>query len=314
MGQGVRFNAEKKKVGNYLSTPIWSFRMKHTACGGIWEIRTDPKKSEYVVVEGARKRDHGPEEKEARAEMGFLTEAEREKRRNDAFAGLEGRIEEKGLEKKHKERVEELYEASMAWEDPYSANAKLRKVFRTRRKVLEKEQEHKESMQDRFGLGIEISDETESDIINAQMVGFGVDPGDEDQAARKPLFAEDSSTVTNDPVVPKVPKLKKELKMEKTKLDLQKSLIGNTRAVINPFSFEAGGSRRASRKSRTLPLKRKRDDDSPSSTSTTDSIPNLLDVSTGPAKDSSSPLDHPIRAPLPAPSAAPPILEGYDSD
>ncbi|RHZ47689.1 uncharacterized protein CDV56_100019, partial [Aspergillus thermomutatus] len=42
IGQGVRFNAEKKKVGNYYSTPIYSFRMKHGACGGWIEIRTDP--------------------------------------------------------------------------------------------------------------------------------------------------------------------------------------------------------------------------------------------------------------------------------
>ncbi|KAE8857586.1 hypothetical protein PTNB73_08834 [Pyrenophora teres f. teres] len=48
IGQGVRFNAEKKKVGNYYSTPIWSFRMKHSACGGWWEIRTDPQKSDEV--------------------------------------------------------------------------------------------------------------------------------------------------------------------------------------------------------------------------------------------------------------------------
>ena len=37
IGQGVRFNAEKKKVGNYYSTPIWSFRFKHTICSGWLE-------------------------------------------------------------------------------------------------------------------------------------------------------------------------------------------------------------------------------------------------------------------------------------
>src|SRR5690348_2194395 len=75
IGQGVRFNAEKKKVGNYHSTPIWSFRMKHSACGGWWEIRTDPQKSEYIVTEGARRRDYGPENKGAEAEgdLKFLT-------------------------------------------------------------------------------------------------------------------------------------------------------------------------------------------------------------------------------------------------
>ncbi|KAJ1504746.1 hypothetical protein HMI55_001889, partial [Coelomomyces lativittatus] len=43
IGRGVRFNAEKKKVGNYYSTPIWSFRMKCHLCDNWFEIQTDPK-------------------------------------------------------------------------------------------------------------------------------------------------------------------------------------------------------------------------------------------------------------------------------
>src|ERR1700760_311319 len=42
IGQGVRFNAQKVKVGNYYTSPIWAFRIKHTLCGGPIEIRTDP--------------------------------------------------------------------------------------------------------------------------------------------------------------------------------------------------------------------------------------------------------------------------------
>ena len=55
IGRGVRFNAEKKKIGMYHSTPILSFRMKCHLCGGWFEIQTDPKESEYVVVDGARR-------------------------------------------------------------------------------------------------------------------------------------------------------------------------------------------------------------------------------------------------------------------
>lgn len=42
---GVRYNAQKKKVGKYLSTPIWSFGMKCHLCSGWIEIHTDPKVS-----------------------------------------------------------------------------------------------------------------------------------------------------------------------------------------------------------------------------------------------------------------------------
>jgi len=46
---GVRYNAEKKKVGAYYSTPIYSFRCKCHLCDGWFEIQTDPKVSLHAV-------------------------------------------------------------------------------------------------------------------------------------------------------------------------------------------------------------------------------------------------------------------------
>ncbi|PKX95503.1 DUF572-domain-containing protein [Aspergillus novofumigatus IBT 16806] len=66
IGQGVRFNAEKRKVGSYYSTPVYSFRMKHGACGG------------------GRKRDTG---ETGGVGIGEIAE--------DAFARLEGRRQNK---------------------------------------------------------------------------------------------------------------------------------------------------------------------------------------------------------------------------
>ena len=43
MISGVRYNAEKKKVGNYYTTPIYKFRMKCHLCDNYIEIETDPK-------------------------------------------------------------------------------------------------------------------------------------------------------------------------------------------------------------------------------------------------------------------------------
>lgn len=40
---GVRYNAEKKKIGMYYSTPMYSFRCKCHLCDGWFEIQTDPK-------------------------------------------------------------------------------------------------------------------------------------------------------------------------------------------------------------------------------------------------------------------------------
>ena len=64
IAKGVRFNAEKKTIGKYLSTKILSFRMLCHCEDGTsrtdrrrnphWiEIHTDPKNAEYVIADGA---------------------------------------------------------------------------------------------------------------------------------------------------------------------------------------------------------------------------------------------------------------------
>ena len=74
IGKGVRFNAEKKAIGKYFSTKIWSFRMLCHAEDGtsrtdrkrnphFIEIHTDPKNAEYIVAEGAERiSDPAPED------------------------------------------------------------------------------------------------------------------------------------------------------------------------------------------------------------------------------------------------------------
>lgn len=56
IGRGVRFNAEKKRAGQYYSTTVWSFRMKCHLCGGWMEIHTDPKNATYECKEGVRRK------------------------------------------------------------------------------------------------------------------------------------------------------------------------------------------------------------------------------------------------------------------
>lgn len=56
VGKGVRYNAEKKAVGKYLSSKIWNFRMKCHLCDNYFEIETDPKANDYVCKSGLRKK------------------------------------------------------------------------------------------------------------------------------------------------------------------------------------------------------------------------------------------------------------------
>lgn len=37
-----RYNAEKKKIGMYYTTPVYQFRMKCHLCDNHFEIKTDP--------------------------------------------------------------------------------------------------------------------------------------------------------------------------------------------------------------------------------------------------------------------------------
>jgi len=51
---GIRFNAEKKKIGAFHTTDIYSFAMKCCFCGGQIVIETDPEHRTYAVRRGGR--------------------------------------------------------------------------------------------------------------------------------------------------------------------------------------------------------------------------------------------------------------------
>ncbi|KAF2641171.1 DUF572-domain-containing protein [Massarina eburnea CBS 473.64] len=313
IGQGVRFNAEKKKVGNYHSTPIWSFRMKHTACGAWWDIRTDPKNAEYVVFEGARRRDYGDGEKGVEegegGELRFLTEEEREKRRADAFAGFEGKVEEKQLVDVQRKRVEELYEGAEVWRDPYEVNARLRKDFRVKRKAWKKEDKVKEGMQDKYSLGMDIVDETEGDRARAKFVGFGGADTSADRledVVRKPMFEESGNQALMQVAPRGSKKLKAEIRKENCRNVLQHTLVGNSRASIDPFLSHQATEAKTTSKMKLGLLKRKRDAEPVPATNAEETTEISTTAKTMPVSHSeSSEKDIP---------AKPALLVDYDSD
>jgi coiled-coil domain-containing protein 130 len=48
VAMGVRYNAEKTKIGMYYTTPIYQFRMKCHLCDNHFEIKTDPQVNDLV--------------------------------------------------------------------------------------------------------------------------------------------------------------------------------------------------------------------------------------------------------------------------
>ncbi|CRG90794.1 Coiled-coil domain-containing protein 130 [Talaromyces islandicus] len=249
IGQGVRFNAEKKKVDSYYSTPIYSFRMKHTACGGWIEIRTDPKNTAYVVTEGARKRDTG-DDKETDGDGPKTGLNERTQEENDPFAKLEGKVEDKRQFETATMRIQELQKRQRRdWEDPYEQSRRLRKTFRHERKRLERVGAANEALKDRMSLGIDLLEETEEDRLRASFVDFGPSVANDGttlvtKSRIRPMFGDDhvlsqsSSRENKSTLDNRKGKLKSEVVAADRKALLSSELRGNTRAVVDPFLNE----------------------------------------------------------------------------
>jgi coiled-coil domain-containing protein 130 len=264
IGQGVRFNAAKTKVGNYHSTPIWSFRFRHAACGGAIEMRTDPQNTAYVVTEGATKRDTG-EDKARDGDQVIMTDAEREALRQNAFASLERTIEDREQLKQASARIDGLQDLSQRqWDDPYTQNQKLRKAFRVGRKEREREAAVAEDIQDRLGFGFDLLPASADDATRASLIDFGSAHDDEttgphnDMALAKPLFGVSASTA-----IPsgkkKVPVLKAEKRATQSKASLVSAIMGNTRVVQDPFLNKGGKVLDTKLQDHIPGVKRKRD-------------------------------------------------------
>ncbi|KAL4820466.1 CWC16 protein [Aspergillus spinulosporus] len=245
IGQGVRFNAEKKKVGNYYSTPIYSFRMKHTLCGGWIEIRTDPKNTAYVVTEGGRRRDTGQADGTDLIGGGEILLGGRSATGaaagDDPFARLEGKAEDKRVVDEARNRILELQrKQDRDWDDPYEVSKRLRRGFRAERKVLEKKEGIKEALKDKMSLGIEIVDEAEEDAVRAGMVEFEDGAFGAGVSTRaKPMFEPALSRPSGADKKMKgkggsVKRKPADMVAERKAL-FRNELAGNTRAAVDPF-------------------------------------------------------------------------------
>jgi coiled-coil domain-containing protein 130 len=305
IGQGVRFNAEKKKIGNYFSTPVYSFRMRHTQCGGWIEIRTDPKNTAYVVVEGGRKRDTG-EDKEMQmpgeiAVRGDGARGEGEKR--DPFARLEGKVEDKRVFDTERSRILELQGRQMRdWEDPYEKSRRLRRRFRSERKGLEAAEARREALRDKLSLGIELVDETEEDRARAEMVDFHADAdGGPARAARvRPLFQSSASSPVGsggNSGSKHGRRSKATDQLARRKETFRNELAGNTRAAVDPFLNDGSAWQPG--------IKRRRTANKP--TAERDNGLNQAEGKQPNIEDASLPVDN-------TPAQAPAALVAYASD
>eukprot|EP01024_Parvocaulis_polyphysoides_P046025 TRINITY_DN4319_c0_g2_i1.p1 TRINITY_DN4319_c0_g2~~TRINITY_DN4319_c0_g2_i1.p1 ORF type:complete len:281 (+),score=40.98 TRINITY_DN4319_c0_g2_i1:89-931(+) len=132
IAKGVRFNAEKKQIGSYFSTKIWSFKMTHH-CGSVIDIHTDPKNTRYIVKEGAREKVIDWDNTDQQV-LDLGSDEHRRRMREDPLYRLEVREESKNKSKTNQKRLEQLQEIQdIKHDDAFSSNSLLRKDMRKRR-------------------------------------------------------------------------------------------------------------------------------------------------------------------------------------
>eukprot|EP00245_Coleochaete_scutata_P016007 TRINITY_DN732_c0_g1_i1.p1 TRINITY_DN732_c0_g1~~TRINITY_DN732_c0_g1_i1.p1 ORF type:complete len:352 (-),score=66.51 TRINITY_DN732_c0_g1_i1:229-1284(-) len=167
IAKGVRFNAEKKQIGNYLSSKIWSFKMKTPCCQTEIEIHTDPKAAEYIVVSGARQKVETYDA--AEAGVAELPAEEEKEKLEDPFYRLEHGNVDKQKAKVAAPLILQLQAASdMKHSDPFNRNRALRADLRARKKRVAAEVEDAK----RRGLGIRLLPVVQEDIETAANVKF----------------------------------------------------------------------------------------------------------------------------------------------
>ncbi|KAI8421413.1 hypothetical protein MSG28_009488 [Choristoneura fumiferana] len=137
IGMGVRYNAEKTKIGMYYTTPVYQFRMKCHLCDNHFEIKTDPGNLDYVIVSGARRQENRWDPTE-NGQIVPETKETQKRMFDDAMFRLEHKTGDEDGAKQDKPRLGRLVGRNESvWKDDYEANCSLRRNFRKRRKELE---------------------------------------------------------------------------------------------------------------------------------------------------------------------------------
>lgn len=170
IGMGVRYNAEKKKIGMYYSTPLYQFRMKCHLCDNHFEIKTDPANLDYVIVSGARRQENRWDPKENEQ---IVPETKEVSCRlyDDAMYKLEHGIDDKKVAKSRDSSLENALALNdAAWKDDYTSNSILRSAFRARKKELQKKQGIDLLLLKKTGLNIDLVSENEDDVKLAKLL------------------------------------------------------------------------------------------------------------------------------------------------
>lgn len=136
LGRGVRFNAEKQRVGQYHSTPILEFRFTCPSCSHACAMRTDPEKRGYKAHAGIRWQAREREAQEG--DVGIASADDKLALASDPLLALEHATRDERKAAARGEALERLIEVQARGKDDYAGNAALRARMRPRRAQAKK--------------------------------------------------------------------------------------------------------------------------------------------------------------------------------
>ncbi|XP_055691106.1 coiled-coil domain-containing protein 130 homolog [Lutzomyia longipalpis] len=185
IGMGVRYNAEKKKVGMYYTTPVYQFRMKCHLCENHFEIKTDPGNLDYVILSGARRQENRWDP----TQNGQVVPDDKEMQKrlfDDAMFKLEHSAKDLATSAEAKPALGRLFERNEdVWRDPYEANSRLRAEFRTKKKELKVTEEIDKTLLAKSSLDIDLVPENDEDRHMASLMCLQTVKSSEEEAAER---------------------------------------------------------------------------------------------------------------------------------
>ncbi|KAF8363923.1 hypothetical protein PRIPAC_90846 [Pristionchus pacificus] len=169
VGMGVRYNAEKKKVGMFYTTPLYEFRMKCHLCDNYYVIRTDPKNFDYELVEGCRRQEKrfDPSTVDGSAP---IDRGEHLKLAADSMYKAENAEDDRQKGTKDDKKIDHLEWLQERMRDDFAANSALRRSFRTEKKSLNEQRALDDDLRKRASLSIKLMPEHPEDKKVAGMI------------------------------------------------------------------------------------------------------------------------------------------------
>ncbi|VDM03186.1 unnamed protein product [Schistocephalus solidus] len=167
IGMGVRYNAEKRKVGMYHSTPIYQFTMNCAMCAGAIVIQTDPQNFDYTCIEGVRRKCQTWDAEE-NEQIVIPDYKEKQKLAIDAMYQVEHGVKDKEKAAVVHPAIAALEASKSAFKDDFALNCLVRKQFREAKRAANKSALRDEALVNRLSLAgsqVKLLPEVDDDLI-----------------------------------------------------------------------------------------------------------------------------------------------------